>query len=227
MICCFLDCETTGLLPTEHKLIEIGIVLWSTTLATVIEQWSTLVHADSNEAESINHIPVAALADAYESKMLLPAMSRLMGRADVVLAHRAEFDRGFVEATWPGLADKRPWACTKYDVDFPLSKSGDSLVQVAISHGVPVVEAHRALTDCVLLRRIFERCVELGHDVDAMLAKAMRPRALYLAHVSYDDREKAKLAGFGWDGATKRWTKRIAIEDAGQDLGFKISQVTA
>ena len=241
----FLDVETQGLSPTEHAIIEIGCVLWSTSHATVLEQWSTLVYAESNDAQAINKIPVGALREVAcdratglvppevrhaHAELVLDTLKRLVSRADHIIAHRAEFDRGFIEAASPMLRDAKPsWICSKFDIEFPLSKPGDSLVQVAVAHGVPVTEAHRALTDCTLLRRIFERCVELGHDVDAMIGKALLPRALYQAVVSYDDREKAKAAGFAWNATARRWEKRMTHDEAiagGMTRGFEVREVS-
>lgn len=217
------DVETTGLDPATERVIEVATVRYDVPSASVIETFSTLMHGDSNAAEAVNRIGVDALIQAMPAKfawrMVSDRLDRLIDDAAFV-AHRAEFDRSFYPRE---LAERRPWICSKFDIEWPRSKPGASLVEVALAHDVPVWSNHRALTDCMLLAHTFQRVHELGHDVQAMLARAMRPSARYVANVSYDDRELAKAAGFAWDGMRKQWWKRLAHEDAGS-LGFPVEQ---
>jgi DNA polymerase-3 subunit epsilon len=57
-----------------------------------------------------------------------------------------------------------------------------------------------------------------------MIAHAMRPRVRVQALVSYDDREKAKGAGFMWDGGTKMWTREVPVDELAA-LPFKTRAV--
>ena len=139
------------------------------------------------------------------------AVRGMASAADAILAHSAQFDRGFVPAD---LRDSKPWICTKDDLEWPrATKPGQSLVTLALDHGIGVATAHRALADCDLIARLLSRVAELGTDLPLFLARGLRPRATYQAMVSYDDRELAKAAGFSWDGASRRWTRRMCTED--------------
>lgn len=226
------DCETTGLgkfakPPQTDAVIEVGCVLWDTEYRAVVSTWSDLVVHDSNAALAVNKIPVGLLKSGAYREEALTTLRGLAQRADVVVAHRAEFDHEFIGDIDRGdLCDPRiiPWLCSKYHLEWPLSKPGDGLAYVAIAHHVPVTEAHRALSDCLLLARCFERVAELGHNVDAMIRRAMRPRREFEAVVSYDKRELAKSAGFSWNGDHKKWTKSVAIEDAGS-FPFQVKPV--
>jgi DNA polymerase-3 subunit epsilon len=229
-----VDTETTGLgpfasPPADDRIVEIGAVLWSITNACIISTWSETVHGESNAAEAINRIPVGAMLDGVSPSDAHLTLWNMAERADVIVAHRADFDRAFVEVgaravdVAPFVA---PWACSKFDIPWPQGKPGDGLVHLALAHGVPVTRAHRALTDCLTLAYLFERVAEHGHDIRAMLRKALRPKATFQAIVSYDDREKAKQAGFQWEAASKRWLRTMAIEDAAS-LPFKTKQETS
>lgn len=78
---------------------------------------------------------------------------------------------------------------------------------LALAYGVPVWEAHRALTDCTYLVQVFQRC----HDLEALLQAALEPRRLVRARVSYDDRQLAKDAGFRWNEQVPRaWSRRLS-----------------
>ncbi len=75
------------------------------------------------------------------------------------------------------------------------------------------MHAHRALTDCDTLARLFTRAHEMGTNLGAMLEKAMRPRVRVVAIVSYDDRLKAREQGFAWDGARKQWWREMPSDE--------------
>lgn len=209
-----LDTETTDLDPSKGSLIEIGAILYSVTHRTSLIQYSTLLPADSNPAERINRIPAAALEDVPPTASLLKDLFRW---ADVTVCHNAEFDRKWFNGEY---LDK-PWLCTQSDFRWPLAtKDGGSLVHLALDHGIGVSSAHRALSDCMLIAALFDRM----DDLQSMFVYAMRPKGIFQALVSYDDREKAKVAGFKWDGDRKRWTRRMAIEDAAA-LPFRTLQL--
>jgi DNA polymerase-3 subunit epsilon len=211
-----LDTETTGLDPAEDRIVEVGAVLWSVQHACTLSSWSELVVGDDNPAESVNRIPGSALALGLELPRVLGTLRALAARADVVVAHNAPFDRAFV-----GEDLGRPWVCSMEDLAWPRPSGGRNLTAIALAHDVGVLSAHRALADCLILARLFERVVELGHDVGEMLRRGLRPKVAYQAMVSYADRDLAKAAGFSWDGDAKRWTRRLAAEDV-KGLPFKV-----
>ena len=215
-----VDVETTGLLPETDRIVEVGCVLWSVEHRCIICAWSDLVVGDGNAAEAINRIPPAALPHGIEIDSAINLL-HAHAMADALVSHRAEFDRSFLEAA--GFRSQVPWICSKFDIEWPRSKVGDGLVPTALAHGVGVTRAHRALTDCLTLAYLFERVAE-SHDLGPLLERALRPKATFQALVSYDEREMAKSAGFQWDGAKKRWTRRMAAEDAGL-LGFRTQEV--
>jgi len=226
-----LDTETTGLNPQKDKIIEIGAVLWSVDHLCTVATYSNLIHADDNPAENINRIPVAALkiwgvdlCDAFAGLLDLVA-----GRVDALVAHNATFDRSFFEAHGLDLAEHYhvPWICTMSQIEWPRASSSKSLLATALAHDVAVTDAHRALADCQILARLFARCAELGSDLQVMLTRALRPSSRYVAQVSYDDRDRAKTAGFTWNApeAPKCWSRIVADEDAGK-FDFKTKKIS-
>ena len=220
-ILALVDTETGGLDPAQHRVIEVACVLWSVPERTILDVWSALIRDEENPAEPINRIPVAALAHGTDRAKVLAALVRMVSRADIWLAHRLEFDASFL----PDMG--RPGVCTKFDVRWPLSSVGDSLVTVALAHGVAITHAHRALSDALTMARVFERVAELGHDVPAMLAKAMRPRALFEVSDTRFDAERnaaAKAAGFAWYPDVRAWRGKVALEDA-DSLPFAVREV--
>lgn len=205
-----LDTETDGLDPEIHRCIEVAVTLFDLVAGVPISSYASLLWADSNDAEPVNRIPVSALLESPDPAEVWPLVRLAAERADVIVAHRAEFDQGFVP---PELAAIRPWVCSKFHIAWPCGKHGDGLVSLALAHGIGVVSAHRALTDVDMLTRLFQRVHSMGVDLSAMVGLAMRPRTKLQALVKYDDREKAKAAGFSWDGTRRVWWKEVFLDD--------------
>lgn len=220
--CLILDTETTGL-DDSAQLIEIGVILYSVKNQCSLQEFSTLLPATSNDAEPINRIKVAALLEMVSVGEKTSVLLDFLNASDCVVAHNAEFDRGVLKR-WSLFFDgDLPWLCTMADFKWPLATRGQgSLINLALEHGIGVASAHRALTDCRLIASLFDRM----DGLQEMFQVAMRPRGLFQALVSYDDREQAKQAGFRWNGADRTWTRTMAIEDAAQ-LGFQVRRLEA
>lgn len=223
------DTETQGLVPSETcQAIEVAIIVFDVETASERASFSSLIHATENPAESINRISVAALLKAPPAEKVwgrVHAFVKEAGASAVFMAHRAEFDRGFYPSA---LAALLPWVCSKFDVEWPASKLGASCVEMALAHGVPVWDPHRAMTDAGLIASTLTRAVELGADLPAMLARAMRPKALYEVAdrgFSAERNALAKAAGFAWIEKARAWQRKMCPEDVGA-LGFEVRAVS-
>jgi len=187
-----LDTETSGLDPAKDVLLEVGAIRWSITYACVLSAWSTLVQAEKNDAEKVNRIPTAALANASPREVVFGLLKQLAGKSDAIVAHNAEFDRSFL----PELG--KPWVCSMEDIPWPDAKPGgfSSVVALALANDIAVAQAHRALTDCFLLARLFERMVEKGVDVRALIQHGLRPKATFVSLAPFEEKDKVKAHGF-------------------------------
>ena len=207
-----LDTECSGLSPETDRIIEIGCVLYSLEQRCILSTWSELILGDTNAAYEVNRIPVEALTHGARLNDALASLESYASRADALVAHNAQFDRGFLEAA--GFRTTLPWICTCHDIDWPRASSSQSLVAIALAHDLPVVSAHRALSDCLLLSKLLERTAELGADLDALLQRSLRPKELFVANVSYEDRHLAKRARFQWDSIVSgQWARNMPPED--------------
>lgn len=206
-----IDTETQGLDPAVHKIVEIGVVLWSIRHSCVVAAWSDLVHAETNEAESINRISAQATQLGLSHAASIARLRNFVARADVLVAHKAEFDASFLPADL-----SKPWVCSKYDIKWPCSKLGESLVYVALAHGVAVTQSHRALADCLTLAHIFEAVARMGYSIADLMALAMRPKARFVVATRGFDEARNKLArenGFQFDREKKVWHRTMARDD--------------
>lgn len=206
--CIIVDTETTGLDAEKDNVIELGAILYSVTSRATLASYSALLPWHENPAEHINRIPAVALQEVREISLdLKGTVAAMRAAAEVVVCHNVEFDRQWFRGDWLTM----PWLCTAFDFTWPqASREAGSLIHLALEHGIGVSSAHRALTDCQLIAALFDRMP----DLPAMFDRAMRPKAIFQAIVPFEQKDLAKEAGFKWDGATKRWTRRMAIEDA-------------
>lgn len=226
-----IDTETTGLDPSKHAVIEVAAIVYDLDHATYTDCFSTLLPADSNEAEAINGIPEAVLREAG-SLSLAPAdtwgsIRQIASMADVILAHNAEFDRAFVQIGTGGplrrgsgegsiSGPEIPWVCTKDDIAWPKQfNQGMSLVPLALAHGLGVGSAHRAMDDAMLIARLLMRVAEMGVDLQELIARGMRPKIRVVSMAPFSDRETVKSYGFRWSPERKVWWRNMPEDDIG------------
>lgn len=229
-----VDTETTSLDPSSGQVIEVGAILYSVEHQTTIQQISFLLPAGGNPAEHINRIKPASLATlaATDVQIGLSVLSYMARKADIAVAHNADFDskwfgtEGIGTVMLPILrnSDNKPlpWVCTCQDFEWPLqTRFGQSLVELALAHGIGVATVHRALADCQLIAALFDRM----DNLQAMFARASRPKARFAAKVSFDEKELAKQAGFQWFAEKRSWERIMAVDDI-QALPFQVKQIS-
>jgi len=216
------DSETTGLTDDpKARLVEIGCVWWSIDLGVTLATWSELVEGTTNEAEAVNKIPVPALAHGLPREHALEGLKSRAARADAVVCHRVEFDSFFFGDL--GV----PYICSKFQIEWPGVEPGASLLYTAAGLGVPIIEQHRALTDCQLLAKCFERVWQMSgaEGVREMLRLAQRPRSRCVAMLPYERKDEAKNLKFRWNSGMKSWWKDIVDEEIPK-LPFQVRRVS-
>lgn len=218
-----LDTECTGLDPKKDRVIEVAVTLFDVKFAQPVMSFAALIQGEAkNEAELINKIPAGMLPEAWPGARVWAATRQILEPAQIVIAHHAEFDQKFC----PDLG--KPWVCSEEDISWPDSQKGGragSLASLALSLGLGVASAHRAAVDVDTIARIFTRLVERGHNLEAMLIHAMRPKGMFHSLAAFEAKDTVKAAGFRWDPDNKIWWRRMAIEDAAK-LPFKTRMVS-
>jgi DNA polymerase-3 subunit epsilon len=210
-----LDVEATTLEPKTGSLIEVGAVLWSVEFRSIIECFSGVMHAAENPAEHVNGIP-AGLVSLCTPGFLGPVrrVDEMAEVADAIVAHKADFDRSWIEPCGFDVVNSTPWICTIEDFVWPKPSASKSLTALALAHGVAVVSAHRAIHDVLLLARCFEVIPDIGERLEAALAHAQLPKAEMISLAPFEQKDVVKEAGFHWDSERKVWHRTMAIEDA-------------
>ena len=218
-----LDTETTALSRGQGQCIEVGAVLFHVPSRAVLMQVSFLLPCPSNPAEAINGIPAPVSRLAQPWQVGLVCFEAMVEAADAVVAHNVNFDRQwFGHGPLPTLS--KPWICSMEDMRWPAERklrATPSVRDLALAYGIPVWAAHRALTDCIYLIQVFERCT----DLELLLQAALEPRLLYRAQLGYAQRQLAKEAGFRWNEPVRgAWSRRLSEREVGA-LSFAVEPV--
>lgn len=218
-----LDTETTGLDNVKDDCLEVGSILFNVKSRSVLAQQSFLLPVENNNAENINNIPAEITRLPQPLSEAIKYFESLVRASDVIVAHNAEFDMKWFGFNRLPQIDKQ-WICSMDDITWPEDKqlkNRPSVRDLALAYGVPVWSAHRALTDCIYLAEVFKRCSEL----EKLLIRALEPKVLLRAEISYEDRYLAKNAGFRWNDAIKgAWSRKMSRRDI-EKLEFPVHEV--
>jgi DNA polymerase-3 subunit epsilon len=207
-----LDTETTGLSHQTDKIIELAMLLVQVDVASGLP-FGPVECFEGFEDPGMPIPDVARQVTGISDDMVKglrlddPQVEAMVARADLVVAHNAGFDRPFVEARFPGFADKA-WACSFADIDWKAAGAGSSkLSALAQDHGW-FYDAHRAQVDCHALLQVLSRPVGQASTtgLGQLIAAASRPSFKLRATGSpFESKDQLKGRGYRWDGEAKVW----------------------
>ena len=218
MIILGLDFETTGLLPQEDRIIEVGAVLYDWDTETPVRLLSQLVRPGRSLPPEIVALTgiTDALIEAYgqDEIAVLGYLTHLMAQADFVMAHNGtEFDKLFFDASVARISldmagCRRPWLDTRCDIVFPESVTTRNLKFLAAEHGFLNPFAHRAVFDVLTMLKVARQ-----YPIENIITRSKEPTLYIQALVSFDEKEKAKARGYYWCGPQKVWWRSMKQSD--------------
>lgn len=231
----FLDVETTGLDPKASEVIELAITPFDYDTQGRIVAVGEGLHQLNEPADPISSeiTAITGLTDELVAGHALDvdAIEAFVGRADIIIAHNAAFDRPFAERLSPIFVAKA-WGCTMCDVPWKDEGIEGRRLSDLLGSFHYFFDAHRAVDDCeagiALLTmtlprsgvRVFQRLLEM----------ARRPTwRIFAEGAPFDVKDVLKYRGYKWNQegsiGPKSWWKDVdasVIEDEIDYLHSKI-----
>jgi DNA polymerase-3 subunit epsilon len=201
-----VDLETTGLENKTDVVTEIGAVLWDTQKNEPIKFFNKLIKIDRPVPEMITKL--TGIDDELLNKFgeqpekVWLDFQEFVKDADCLIAHNAPFDRGFIEQQ--GIKLDKLWIDSSVDVPYDESIQTRKLTHLAADHGLINPFSHRAITDVLTMLQVVS-----NYDWSEVVTSAKTPNATMRAMVTYEQNQKAKGAGYRWDGDKKIWFKNV------------------
>lgn len=210
-----IDVESTGLNPQTDVVIEIAMQRFRFDRAGnivevgVARTW----REDPGFALPAKITQITGLRDEDLAGQVIDtaAATEILTSADIVVAHNALFDRGFVEARLPAAAGL-PWGCSMREVDWQeLGFEGRSLSFLLMQMGW-FYPPHRAEIDVAALLHLLSHACKDGERILAKLvAKAERPTVRIDAlKAPFEIKDVLKERGYRWDSAKGNWWIEVA-----------------
>lgn len=211
-----LDTETTGLDSSKDRLIELALILVDVDNATglplqVQEVFDEL--EDPGRPIPAEATRVTGITDAMVAgKRLNEArVAELMAGVDLVIAHNARFDRGFMENRLPAFA-KLPWACSVAEIDWQAQGRGSAKLEFLAHELGFFYDAHRAEMDChALLAVLAAPLPNTGETGLARLLAAAQATSYRVQATGspFSSKDALRARGYRWDAERKVWHTQV------------------
>jgi len=231
----FLDVETTGLDPKVSEIIELAITPFDYDTDGRIVSVGAALHQFNEPPDPIPSeiTAITGLTDELVAGHALDvgAIETFVGRADIILAHNAAFDRPFAERLSPIFAAKA-WGCTMCDVPWKDEAIEGRRLSDLLGGFHYFFDAHRAVDDCeagiALLTMTLPRS---GVRVlQRLLEVARRPTwRIFAEGASFDVKDLLKHRGYRWNAersiGPKSWWKDVDASLIEEERAYLLSEI--
>lgn len=215
-----LDTETTGLDASRDRVIELALLSVDVETATGLPTGRVEVYDGLEDPGMPIPAEIQALTGINDAmvrgqRLDEQRVAAMLGRADLVLAHNAGFDRPFAESRLAQFA-QLPWACSFADLDWKKEgRSSAKLTQLALELGW-FYDAHRAEMDCHALLAVLASPLSSGQTGLACLLAAFGQPSYRLQATAapFEAKDLLKARAYRWDGTNRVWHTRLGDEAA-------------
>ncbi|MEI6895455.1 MAG: 3'-5' exonuclease [Colwellia sp.] len=207
-----IDVETTGLSPDNDKIIELGAVVWDADLNKPVAMMNHLISIGEQQLRE-KTTQLTGITDSdltnfgIDEQQALLDLLKLSEKCDYMVAHNGnKFDKPFIDNALAkyGLKLSKSWIDSLFDVPYPCQFKKRRLGYLADEHGCSIAFAHRAQFDVLAMLQICSH-----YDWQKIIELQKIPVVTIIANVSYEERDKAKSAGFYFDRNTSKWKKKL------------------
>jgi DNA polymerase-3 subunit epsilon len=215
-----LDCEATGLDPTQERAVEIACVKF--TFDGMIDSWESLIDPEIEIPENviaIHHITQEMVEGKPKAKDVLEEVLRFVG-SHTIVGHGIFYDLQLIQAeadrnNIPCSIIKQPYFDTLRLARLYGGSAVNSLVELSKHFNVELGGAHRAMNDVVANVEVFKRLVEkfkTTKQVKEVLSKPIRLKTMPLG----------KHKGRAIKDVPDQYLRWMANKDFDQDLLYSV-----
>jgi DNA polymerase III subunit epsilon len=214
-----VDVETTGLDCQRNRIIQLSAVPFDYAPATgqiygvgpaltYLEDPGVPIPPEITQLTGISQEAVRGQQIDDE------AVARLVAPADLIIAHNAQFDCGFVERRLPVFQGK-PWACTLTQVPWPIGAGSAKLEFLMYKQCGLFFGAHTAESDCRAVIHLLATPFADGQLPLALLLEAAGRRTLriWATGAAFEKKDALKARHYqrspGDDGRPKAWFRDL------------------
>jgi len=235
LIAVFLDIEATGLSYTQDKLIELGMVKFEYTkdgsIFRLLDDFSGYKDPGKPIPEYITKLTGINDDAVRGQKIKEDAVVGYLQDVDLIIAHNAQFDRTFFEATFPSVPAKA-WGCSMYDIDWSVEGiSSHKLEYIAYKYGF-FHEGHRAVIDCLAGIHILAQNLPNSQELvlKRLISNALAIRfKIYATDSPYDSKELLKARGYRWsmnqNDKYRAWSIELTEDKVAEEINYLRSNI--
>ena len=215
-----LDIETTGLNKQSDQIVELAIKVVAVQKLTgellgVIDSYESFNDPGQPISESamrVNRI-TNEMVSGYEIDWSIA--ESLLKVSDIIVAHNAQFDRGFIDQKLP-VSRSKIWACSMKDIDwFERGFTNNKQELLCIWHGF-FFESHRAMGDVdALIHLVTHFSYELNElPFGELIQNSYKPiYKISATNSDFETKDTLKANGYNWDSELRVWWKTIKREE--------------
>lgn len=240
-IATIVDFETTGLNPTKHDIIEIGMISFS--FSTTQGVWEVVGHYHSlNDPHCPIPPAITKITKIDDSMVAGQAINwdlvlQFLQRSNFMICHNSKFDRKFFELRAredvQAMVRTKPFGCTYKDIDW--DKRGFESKKLTFLNqqmGFPFI-GHRAINDCWATLNLL---VQDPSALNELVINIKKETMIGVINAPIKKKELLKEWGYQWSNgnhtrlpqgwwvsvpneyvdAEKTWLNQVILNDSAQ-----------
>ena len=219
-----LDVETTGINAKNDQIIEIGLLEFSVVQnqrPQITRMYGSLQDPGIPISKEIEQL--TGLSDAVVKGHVIDwaFVGSVLAKASVVIAHNAEFDRQFIEASGKIQGIAPHWACSLRHIDWRRHGYRQmGLTYLAADHGFLNPFAHRAVFDCATTFRL------VAPHLDELITRSYEKEFTVHALASpFESKDVLKKRGYHWDPHMRCWVTIVPESRLEEERNFLAEEV--
>ena len=214
----FLDVETTGTIASRDKIINLGYILFTFEKSTgrIIR-----LEKEFNQLEDPKEklSPIITKLTGYKDEDLVGKaidwieVEEDFKSADIIIAHNAQFDRGFLDKYLPISRDKI-WACSMSQINWREKGHGSCALEfLAKDHGF-FFDGHTALIDAkasFYLLTLINPETKKDYFSELLEQARIPMKWVYAFGSDFSIKDELRDRGYRWERSEKVWRKKVPL----------------